>query len=270
MVRTITIGLLTSLVLLACSEQLNFDELSSDYIFQQMTVDFTIEILNDETGSVRFIDQSQGVEVLIWDCWIDDEHIAIPNTYPGDTVELLLDEPGTYIVELTGQSSARENMPDGTIEIIQLKKSTVQSLELLNIQPQEFLRPYLNYVTINSFPALDKYGFEWDADGSGPDVTIGHFYTGQSGFVNESLTGNVYDNLTMAQLPIQEIVNFDFSILNTQMSFELIDYDLPRENKYLQERMILESFELTYEDIPLEAGLVEYTVKHFTIGVDWR
>lgn len=271
MVRTLIISLLIAPLFLGCTNELDLELLSPDFVFQQMNVDFTTEVIDEQFGIVRLIDTSEGVDLLTWKYWSGDQLINLPNSYPGDTLLVTFLERGTYVIELTGLAKAREIDENGDIRQVDIKKTKVQSLELLDIEPIEFdLQPYLSYVRINSFPEFDKQALPWDVDGSGPDVTIEVSYVYNDEFIDVPLTGAVYNNLLQTDLPITEVVNYDFSMLNVTMSFELIDFDLPRENKYLVERMLIESFLITVSNYPFEPGLIEYNNKHITIGVDWR
>lgn len=270
MVRNLGLVLLLIVSSYGCTEDPIFNVFDVDSVYNEIIVDFSVEIVDNELGKVRIIDRCSGVEKLNWRCFIDSEEIFISDTYPGDTIYLTLDMAGTYVVELTGNAKAVQLGEDGNEETVYLQKTKVKSFEIEGLAQVDLFQPYLKYVIINSFPALDKYAFPWDADGSGPDVLINTFYVYDDEFINEPLTGELYMNLSSEQLPIIETVDFDFSILGVSLNIEMVDIDTRRENRFLTERMALEEFHLEWTDSPLEPGLTEYTFNHFTIGVEWK
>lgn len=266
----IAIILLLMTFFISCEKETEPHPFSLDQVWEDMVVDFSIEVIDSTTGLVRIIDHCVGVQQLEWKGVIKNKWIDIPNTYPGDTLLMELEHRGKYVIELVGNAKGIPNM-DSPGTVSEFKKSSVKHVELLdNLVDEEPLTPYFSYVKLNSYPSLDEYAFTWDADSTTPDIAISIFYVLENDFIDDPLIDTTYSNIADIDLPIVEMVNYSFPISDLSFNIEMEDIDTRRENRYLTERMTLEQFDIESLNIPTVSGVLEYQNKHFSIGVEWK
>lgn len=245
---------------------------SIDNVWEEMVVDFSIEILDSATGSIMLIDHCSRVDQLEWQGGERNNWFNIPDSYPGDTVYLELPREGNYVIEMTAFATGIADM-NAPGDITSFKKSVVRSFELEDIfelEEKRIFTPYLSYIKLVRYPNLDKYALPWDADNSGPDVAISISYVYDDEYIDDILVDTVYQNLQNNELPISELAITNFSIKEISLSVEIEDVDTQRENRYLRERMALESFDISSLEIPISTGIREYNNKYISIGIEWK
>ena len=258
-------GFLTS-----CHEDAEVHPFSIDKVWEEMVVDFSIEVLDSSAGRVMLIDHCIGVDQLEWKGVSKNSWINIPDSYPGDTILLKVEQSGVYVIELVAIAKGISDM-DEPETISSFKKSTIKQFELSNTFVEvQILTPYLSYVKLNGYPSLDKYALPWDADSSGADVVISLNYLYDDEYIEDPLVDTVYQDLSKSQLPITEVATTNFSVEGLSFSVEIEDLDTKRENRYLKERMIWETFIIASLEIPSTAGTIEYDNNYVSIGIEWR
>lgn len=265
--RNLVIGAIGLFLLLACENEPEMNLYSTDQIYQKMHVDFSVDILDSASGTVRLIDHTSGVDRLEWMGAVKSHWVNIPDSYPGDTLILNLNWPGTYVIQLVGSAYGRH---ENSGELTTLKATKVKSFELLSNLAANNLKPYLLYLKMKQFPALDEHALPWDVDLSGPDVGINLSYIYDDEYIIETLLKDTLHNLQKDLLPVIQEFRLPFSIMDTRITFEMIDVDSRRENKYQVERMALESFTIHPLDAPGQPDTIEYSQNYFTIGVEWK
>ncbi len=264
--RIVIISLFTvGLFISSCNEILIDNEIFKfENEAEKLIVDFEINVLDSVSGIVQLIDKSKGADRVEWfgvhETGNIDYNFYEYGSLPGDTVTVQLKGLGTNLITL---AAWKDVIVDYSLTQIHKSKST----EVI-FKPIIKVRPYLSYVEFVNYPSKDKYGFDWDTDGSPPDVYI-EMIIWKPKFAKTFLNTDLLVDLEKTDLPIKFISDSVVSLYEIEMDFIINDFDLKTENFTGNEMMERLSFFGNSLKFPKEETVTEYDLGDIKIGIQW-